>query len=30
LLVDLTVSARSDKSKAWDPPWLDEVELVWE
>jgi hypothetical protein len=30
LLVDLTVSARGAEAKAWDPPWLDEVELVWE
>lgn len=30
LLVDLTVPARGEQPTPWDPPWLDEVELVWE
>jgi len=30
LLVDLTVPARGEQPMPWDPPWLDEVELIWE
>jgi hypothetical protein len=30
LQLDLTVFAASGPNEPWDPPWLDEIELVWE